>query len=349
MSTLTLTAPRTHKAKRKETRYIQAGIPLHEKIGTKIVAQTVEEVLDQANLNWSVSKRPLLTTIDPQPILKGGNPAQYTSTIGTDLMPLTDQFAVVRDDINYVFATVGQVYTPISNEECMQVVEPLMKDFGLTVNHAGVFEYGAHVWATCELPERLVIKGKEFKQVIKISFSHNGTEKLMAQFLYVSPLGTTDSPSIPGSVNAISIRHTKTAHLRTAEAADIMLKQREHAFNYKKIVEGLMDTECENFKEYMKSVFPKSTDENSKDFQTVEALSDAYEEFSEGFHSKWNAYQTVVEFAENGTVVKVHKQGAMSADAKDVKREESRLKNSFSGAAQTLKQKAWAALTGSIK
>lgn len=363
--------------------------PLWDYVGKPINASTVEEVMEQGGLQWSVSKRPLLTpsalpnmenrtnptTLSPNGteknvVLRGAikdlidnpNDIEALHNVGQDwkateneYIPIQKFFAIVRDDINEIFATVGGNYTTISNRECIEVLSELMDNHNVKVYRVGTFDNGAVVWIAAELPEVIEVKGHIFRQFIKISWSHDASERLTARFFYVSESGYLDSPDIPGAKTEVAIRHTKSAPERTIEAKSIMAKQHIHAQKYKAIVEAMFETPCENFKEYMLALFPKSMeiDENgdvveSKEHKTVTEIESVFNSLSFPIAGTiWGAYAAVQDFAEDKKIVRVHGQEELTEVDIMNRRDDLRLRNNIksNGTAMAMKQKAWNILT----
>lgn len=311
-------------------------------------AATIEDIIDQGGLDWSISKRPLWTTITKE---------SKDSLDG--LLPAKEFFAIVRDDINYVFTTVSSAYTCLSNLECLGILQDLMNDFNVRVSRVGYFNQGASIWVRAKLQENLEINGHTFYQYIKIGWSHDGSERLHARFDYVdAETGLSSSPDIPGTISEISIRHTKSAPGRVIEAQSIMKEQQKHAARYKGIVSSMMTTSCDDFREYMLALFPKSMteetpDENgvtkkgSREKKVVDELEESYHGLNETVAgSLWGAYMVIQEYAEDKKTTRVHGKGEDEAE-NDAMRDENRLKSNIkkNGSAMLLKQRAWNVLT----
>jgi hypothetical protein len=368
--------------------------------GHEINATTVEEVLHQGDLNWTVSKRPIATTADgPQfatkkdinPVTLHPNGTPRTRNLKNAIQQLlcaphdidlqqkvrealeatrneflvtSEQYAVVRNDNNHFITTVGKVYTPLENSLCIGVLENLMNEYGCVVQRAGVFNNGASCWVIANLPLSLVVANDDIDQYIRIGWSHDGSEKLAARFLYVSSkTGLVISPVLKDKKIPveISIRHTKTGPERAIDASDIIKKQHKHAAALESIADEMVNTECENFREYLKSLFPKC-DENkvtkhgedipNKDSVIVSDLEEALRtQDSETANTLWGAYLAVTDYVDNKRTVRIHgKDENISEEENEKLKNEMRNRNAIrsDGAAMKMKQKAWSLLTAPL-
>lgn len=269
-------------------------IPRWLGIGTKVTTNTIDEILNEAGLNWTISKRPLLTVneipektekINPRVLGPNGTAktdalksrvqelvetnfneshfgalnvevANLISETKDEFIPLQEQYCIVRDDTKYVFTTVGKLYTCIQNEECLGVLSNLITDYGLKVECAGTFMNGAAVWVVAAMPETIMVNGESLSQYVRIMWAHDGTEKLTARFVYLDDQNHIISPKIRGAEEEISIRHTKSAHDRTEDAKKIIARQRKHAEKFVEFASKMGVEHCTTFREYMKEIFP---------------------------------------------------------------------------------------------
>jgi len=97
-------------------------------LGHTVQGYTPEEALTQANLDWTVSKRPVMVADED------GN--MHTSS---------RFFANTRDDNNAILGVVGREYTIIQNQELMYLCERLSPQ-GVSIETAGSLHGGARVW-----------------------------------------------------------------------------------------------------------------------------------------------------------------------------------------------------------
>ena len=228
-------------------------------LGKAIEATTIQEVLEQGGLNWNVSKRALATLKAVPPFKEIGNPdlltpdgtehmgilrhhlkkfvdnpqdvetldflKEYLEVTEDTFLPHTNEFSIVRDDTNIPFAVMGRIYECLNNNECIALIEPLMEAGEVVVERAGYFNDGANCWLLARFPEVTNIKGEIIDQYMKLSWSHDGSQKLSASFIaYLRRNNTQICPSVPGSQQSIEIRHTTNAKKRMEIATNLLRK-----------------------------------------------------------------------------------------------------------------------------
>lgn len=87
-------------------------------------AEAVATLLDRFDLRWSVSKQDLY--------LPNGTPTQFK--------------AIVRDDINQVFATCKDGYTPYQNSELAEMLIRISEKTGYDIHSGGMFNGGGKIY-----------------------------------------------------------------------------------------------------------------------------------------------------------------------------------------------------------
>ena len=96
-------------------------------------AQPVNEILDRYNLNWTVSKQPL--------VLPSGTPTPF--------------FGVVRDDNQATFNACKDSYIPFQNSELAEMLIRLSEKTGYAIHKGGSFNGGAKVYLQLESPNKI--------------------------------------------------------------------------------------------------------------------------------------------------------------------------------------------------
>ena len=357
-------------------------------LGNPIEASTIQEALIQGNLDWTVSKRPVVTTRDIPSYKEIGNPDLLTPN-GTDrivnlryhlsrllkdpsdenilsevadllaetedsYIPHTNQFAVVRDDINVPFGVLGRVYECLSNAECIAILEPLLTAGEAVIERAGYFNDGANCWIMVRFPEVISIAGEIIDQYMKLSWSHDGTEKLSATFIaYIRNSNTQISPSVPGARESIEIRHTTNAKQRM-EIAKELLKKGASYFNAleDKLLE-LLNTPWTNTEmdEYLKALMPDSA--KAKDSGKITKASRNREEvldiFTQSGHdiegTKYAGFTSVAKWCDHEKPTRVTGKNKAEGDEEKIAqmRTEARLQGIWfkSGSARKMKDAAF--------
>ena len=116
-----------------ETMAYAGELPWHG-LGVKVEETlTPEQILIEAGLDWTVSKRPL----------------QYPSLhVGAEeYCDATDQFALVRDSDNQFLDVVGKTYQPTQNRDAFDFFDQFVKETKLRMHTAGSLCEGKFVWA----------------------------------------------------------------------------------------------------------------------------------------------------------------------------------------------------------
>jgi phage/plasmid-like protein (TIGR03299 family) len=124
---------------------------------------TAAKAIVSAQLNWSVSKKPI-----------------YAMSGGT-WYEIPDRYAVVRDDLwgkesCPIFATVSESYVPLQNNEAFSFFDGLIDREIATYETAGALGEGERVWVLARLKENISIAGKEeIERYILLANGHNAT------------------------------------------------------------------------------------------------------------------------------------------------------------------------------
>ena len=151
---------------------------------------------------FSVSKKPMGFI---------GNDGQFNVVKGTS--------TIVRDDNGHAYGAVSDKYTPVDNLEALGHVQ-YMED--LTLRKYGETHTGMQ-YLIGELPETQIL-GDSFKPYLIYRNSFNGRFPIQVA---ISPLRIVCQNQLTWafgkSQNTISIRHTKTAKEKVAQAQEVMM------------------------------------------------------------------------------------------------------------------------------
>lgn len=115
------------------------GLPPWHGVGFKVQdTMHPQEMLIAANLNWTVSKRPLFTT--------DSTDNQVAKALKFDKM-----YALVRDQDNEIFGVCGPEYTPFQNSETFEFFQRFCEAGHMTIEVAGSLKKGKWVFALAKL------------------------------------------------------------------------------------------------------------------------------------------------------------------------------------------------------
>lgn len=361
-------------------------------LGNKIEAKTVEEALTQGGLDFSVSKRPIATT-SAIPKLDRGNPRLLDSN-GTErighlryhlarllrhpsdpnisaeveeilketedaYIPHTEHFAIVRNDTNQPFGVLGRIYECLQNEECIQMLAPLLADGRITIERAGTFNDGANCWVIAKFPKSITIGTDVLDQYMKVSWSHDGTEKLSATFIaLLRRTNTQINPPVKGSHVSIEIRHTTNAPERIGMAKTLLDKGETYFEKLEEVLAELVsapwtDREMEEYLEALipdgknvvpdpkTGVVPQSRASMSRD-KVLEIFQDTDPDVG---HTKYAAFGAVAQWCEHEKTVRVTGKDKAGDDEAKLKSmaNEARLRSNWmkSGTARKMKNEAF--------
>lgn len=272
-------------------------------LGTTVPDRDMDasDVLELAHLGgWNVRKLDLTAT--------------EMDENGVTTLDVPDRFATVRTNpvtgkVEYL-GTVGSYYTPIQNEEHVDLLNALVGEGGMHFDTAGSLRRGRTTFVTMKKPEHLLIGGKDEVALNLIALnSFDGTSKF--RFM-VSPVrvvcANTESAAIRSARSTFGIRHTTGAssHIQEARealkltfkyvdafqtAADAMIEQTVTKAKFEKIVAGLFDVDA-------------ATTDRSRD-QRLARVADVVDlrrtsDTLDGIRgSAWGAYNAVTEYVDH--------------------------------------------------
>lgn len=129
---------------------------------------TPEEMLVAAELDWTVSKRPLY----------------YPSEPGSNILKRAHgQFAIVRDDPTSLLSCSGPSWKPIQNREAFEFFSDFVKAGQMTMETAGSLKGGQFVWALARMNNDFVIgKNDQFKNYLLLSTPHKVGNRFVCQY-----------------------------------------------------------------------------------------------------------------------------------------------------------------------
>lgn len=357
-------------------------------LGKKIEGKTIDEILDESGLNWGVSKRPLLTCSETTPLHKNNplpmnnqgternnnlikNAWKLVDCLGEEearaslkdiednppFIPLLNQFAIVRNDTNQPLGVMGRAYTFLNNRDCLDIIKPLLDEGRLEVERAGSFNYGANVWVICRMPKSLTVGPSDvMDQFLRLSWSHDGTQKLSASFIaYLRRSNVQVNPKVPGSRVSIEIRHTLNAKQRIKIAKDLLAKGEQYFNCLENVLGELVNTPIngEEMDKYLDVIFPKKNASDVKpnkhgEIKLTSAISDHNKnrikqifvnQSNDISHTKYAAFISIADWCDNNKLVRVRGE-TVTRENKD----EARLRGIWdkNGSAHKMKERAFA-------
>ena len=173
------------------------------------------DVLVNAQLNFSVEKRPLITydTIgegDNELILPGEK--------------IDSHVAIFRADTNKRLGVVGTGYEVIQNMDAFSFFDSIAGAENIFYETAGALGNGERIFITAKLPSYITVAGIDtMENYVFLTTSHDGSGAIVAGYTSVRIVcNNTLNAALKGVKNKISIRHTVNAKARLNEAHRVM-------------------------------------------------------------------------------------------------------------------------------
>lgn len=162
-----------------------------------------EEALRQGGLDFIVVKKDLLTI---------------------DGTPVPNKFATVREDTGQVLGVVGNIYTPVQNNEAFAFFDPIIERGEAIYETGGVLGKGEKVWIMAALPEHIKVAGHdEIKPYVTILTSHDGSSGVKAFFNFTRIVcNNTLTAALGEKEKSVNIRHTSGAMSNLKQAYKIL-------------------------------------------------------------------------------------------------------------------------------
>ena len=234
-------------------------VPWHG-LGTNVPqGATVAKMLKAAQIDWTVSKRPLFTTLPDS----------------TDTMSVPGFFALTRDSDSKVFDVVGPLYTPTQNAEAFSFFNEFVEAGDATMETMGSLHGGRMTWGLASLKDSFKLKGNDqVNGFLLLCSPHQQGKSLFGFVTSVRVVCNNTLQAALGSkqTGRFTFRHTKVFDAHAQEQAKkTMGVAREDFDGFAKLarqLQGINLTEEESFK-IVRSILEK----NPKEVETPDELS----------------------------------------------------------------------------
>ena len=173
-------------------------------------AQSWQEAMRLAKLDWTVSKRPLYAKFPDGEF---------------EMVPT---WGIFRDSDEQFFGAVGNQYEPIQNQFAFDFVDTLLEaEAGSHYESAGALGNGSRVFCLARVPFDFSIGGTDDKHETYMLFtsSHDGTGAAMAMLTDTRVVcQNTLNMALSRSENSgiLKVKHTKSAEIRLEQARKLM-------------------------------------------------------------------------------------------------------------------------------
>ena len=144
-----------------ETMAYAGEVPWHG-LGVKVGADlTPQEMLKQANLDWTVSKRSILTYNNAD------------SEKADDLIISDDYSVLVRDSDNSILGPCGPKFIPTQNADAFTFFKKFTEAGDMNMHTAGSLRGGRQVWGLAEINDGFTLPGDDrIEGYLLVSVSH---------------------------------------------------------------------------------------------------------------------------------------------------------------------------------
>jgi phage/plasmid-like protein (TIGR03299 family) len=170
-------------------------------------AQTWEQVLQTARLDWEVIKAPL-----------------YTQWTKAGLLKVDSHVAIVRQDTKQHLGIVGKGYEPSQNRELMAWTEALLET-GAIYESAGGLGQGERIWLLARMPKADFVVGNsdQHQSYLLVTSSHDGSlATTIKQTDTRVVCQNTLTMALQDGKQALKIKHTKSSKDRLEQAKRMM-------------------------------------------------------------------------------------------------------------------------------
>jgi len=214
-------------------------------LGTRLNGPaTAREAIQAANLDWSVGKTPVFTTVNGQPL------------------PVPDTFAVVRDDPIHspVLGVVSKDYTPLQNAEAFAFFDPIVGENAAIYHTAGALGQGERVWLLAKLPGQLRVVGDDLAEnYLLLANSHDGKGSVQVKFTSVRVVcQNTLTLALGGGGDSFRLIHMPDVKRRLGEAGKLLAQIRARHNSMEEALQAMARVRVDESRltEYLGEVFP---------------------------------------------------------------------------------------------
>jgi phage/plasmid-like protein (TIGR03299 family) len=282
-------------------RYLSRKLPWAG-IGQPVSAKNVTMALQQAHLDWTVSKVPIYY-----------KKPQYPESAFAVETPVKRRMGVMRNDNGEVLEVVGDKYELVQNAKGFAILDDVLAHSGMAIETAGQLNGGRVVWIEAKTDAINVLKEK-IDPYILFSNSHDGTKKLtvcltMTRVVCINTLNM----ALEGAKRKWEVKHTKTADDRIEEALETLGMIDHYLEMYPQIAEDFATVNLSTVEEvqFIQNLFPIAKTASRKMQISVEkkreALADIYQntpDLAPHRGTAWGMMQAVADLTSHAEIKK---------------------------------------------
>lgn len=184
--------------------------PAWRGIGVEVPADTMEaaQALQTAGLaGWELSLQSVYSRL----------------TGHENFLPIRGVRAVTRATDSAVLGVVGERYRIVSNEDAFAWADALVGGPGCHYQAAGYLRRGSVVWLVVKTPFRVELPDSPIDTYLLLSNSHDGSSCVRGSIIsYRLFCANQLRSAVSGAKTSVSIRHTRNAEERLAEAQRVL-------------------------------------------------------------------------------------------------------------------------------
>jgi phage/plasmid-like protein (TIGR03299 family) len=206
---------------------------------------TAQEAIRAANLDWSVSKTPVFTTVHGQRLV------------------VPDTFAIVRDDPLHspVLGVVSKDYTPLQNAEAFGFFDPIVGEHAAIYHTAGALGQGERIWLLAKLPGQMRVVGDDVAdKYLLLANSHDGKGSIQIKFTSVRVVCQNTLTLAFGGGEFFRLVHTPDVKQRLKAAGQLLAQIRTRYTSMEEALQAMARVQVNSTRltEYLTEVFQPS-------------------------------------------------------------------------------------------
>lgn len=262
-------------------------------LGTKINENaTMDEVIEAAGLDWTVSTRPVFQQVENQAFRE-----------------IERYQLIVRDDTQAVLGLSGKRFTPLQNRDAFRALDSKIQKLRVKYDVAGALGVGEHIWALAKLGTFSVGKNDEITKYLLLANSHDSKHSLriLVTTIRVVCQNTMVAALSEGTGKGYKGVHSSVLESRLSGAIDDVLQVSGIYKNLEEIY-GRMLTQRMNkaqVDQYFRKVFKVAGGaDQDKPSRVLVELSERLENKENTIGGMagtvWQAFNTATEFCDHG-------------------------------------------------
>jgi phage/plasmid-like protein (TIGR03299 family) len=190
---------------------------------------TPDEMLVEAGLEWSVSKRPLYTTQHGEDGLQDA---------GEPTLRITSHYALVRDSDSSTLGVCGKNYVPSQNKDVFQFFDKFVKGGHMKMETAGALDHGRQVWGLANIQKGFTLPGgDEVRGYLLLANPHVWGESMR---IFFTPIRVVCANTLNYALKDNAGRGFRLPHVKAFD---------EQVFQEAELALGLATSQLEKFEE----------------------------------------------------------------------------------------------------